>query len=193
MSVNFNPSVVLFSWGSLLLLLLALPWPWLGFVCLITLVFALAVAAPGLLGLLRRSRWLLAISLLMFGWLTPGMPVPWLPGATLDGLQQAAEQLSRLLASIAMVALLLVALDKRRLLEACYGLLAPLQAAGVDVERWVLRLALTLRGLETSAVDDSDGSRAIVLSRAPLQLIDYALLLALTMAMAFIFLGVRLL
>ena len=191
MSVKFNPSVVLFSWGSVLLLLLALPWPWLGFVCLITLGFALTVAAPGLFRLLRRSRWLLAVSLLMFGWLTPGMPVSWLPGATLDGLQQAAEQLSRLLASIAMVALLLVALDKRRLLEACFGLLAPLQAAGVDVERWVLRLALTLRGLDSSAIDDFGGSHSIVLSQEPLQPIDYTLLLALTMA--FIFVGVRLL
>lgn len=190
-SVLFNPSVVLISWGSVLLLFLALPWPWVGIACVLTLMLALAVSAPGLRRLLRRSRWLLIASLLMFGWMTPGMPVPWLPGATLDGLQQAMEQLSRLGASIAMVVLLLAALDKNRLPEACYGVLAPLRHAGIDVERWVLRLALTLRGLDSSAMEDASGSQVIYLSRVPLHTIDYVLMA--TLAVIFIILGVYLL
>lgn len=145
---RFNLSVLLLSWMVALLLLIALPWPGLVAVCAAVSLLAALIASTGFVRLLRRSRWLLLAVLLLFGWMTPGMPAPWLPGATLDGLQQATEQFSRLVISIAMVAMLLSRLDTTSLLAACHGLLRPLRILSVDVDRLVLRLALTLHQLD---------------------------------------------
>lgn len=176
--VRAHSSVLLFSACCVLLLILALPWPAVGWACLGTFVAATMYARAGLLRLLRRSRWLLLVSIVLFAWMTPGMPVPWLPGATQDGLQQAFEQTTRLIASIAMVAILLAGLDQSRLVAACYGLLAPLRVLGVDVERWVIRLALTLRGLEggDAGAANTGGEGQIRIRHETLHAIDYGLL-----------------
>lgn len=174
--VRAHSSVLLFSACCVLLLILALPWPVVGWACLGVLAVATFYARAGLLRLLCRSRWLLLTSILLFLWMTPGMPVPWLPGATQDGLQQALEQTARLVASIAMVAILLAALDTQQLVSACYGLLAPLRLLGIDVERWVIRLALTLKGLEVTQGDDGDAEGRIAIRHEMLHATDYGLL-----------------
>lgn len=146
------------------------------------LAAALFYSTTTLLRLLRRSRWLLLATLLLFVWMTPGMPVPWLPGATNDGLQQALEQVTRLIASIAIVTILLATLDKSQLTAACYGLLVPLRFSGIDVERWVLRLALTLQGLDTTyqtdkGTDSDIGQvRPITIPSESLHAVDYGVL-----------------
>jgi energy-coupling factor transporter transmembrane protein EcfT len=157
---RFNSSVLLLSWMIALLSLIALPWPAAGLACVLLSLLAIIVSSPVFRRLVKRSRWLLLAVLLMFGWMTPGMPVPWVPGATMDGLLQAAEQLSRLLISLAMVAILLSRLDTASLLAACYGLLRPLRVLKVDVERLVLRLALTLHQLDKH---DAPGSLPTVI------------------------------
>ena len=174
--LRFHSSVLLFSACCVLLLILALPWPAVGWACLLVLGFAAFLARAGLLRLLRRSRWLLLATIFLFAWMTTGMPMSWLPGATRDGLQTAVEQISRLLASIALVAILLMALDGRHLIAACYGLLAPLRRLGVDVERWVIRLSLTLQGLEGErpAADSKDAP--IEIPHESLRAVDYVLL-----------------
>lgn len=93
----------------------------------------------------------------------------------MDGLLQAAEQLSRLLISLAMVAILLSRLDTASLLAACYGLLRPLRVLKVDVERLVLRLALTLHQLDKH---DAPGSlpSVICLQQQHVRLPDLILL-----------------
>lgn len=172
---RFNSSVLLLSWMVLLLLLIALPWPRLVAVCATASLLAVLMAPTVFRRLLRRSRWLLLAVLLMFGWMTPGMPVPWLPGATLDGLQQAMEQFSRLVISIAMVAMLLSRLDAVSLLTACHGLLRPLRLLGVDVDRLVLRLALTLHQLDKQD-SSTEAPTVIYLARQSIRLPDVLLL-----------------
>jgi energy-coupling factor transporter transmembrane protein EcfT len=111
------------------------------------------------------------------------MPVTWLPGATGDGLQQAGEQLARLLVSIAMVSVLLSRLDQTSLLTGCYGLVLPLNRLGVNVERVVLRLALTLRRLELS-FDLDAAPQVFYLPRETLRLPDIVLLGLLILVLA---------
>lgn len=172
---RFNSSVLLLSWMVALLLLIALPWKSLIAVCVGISLLAVSIAPAVFRRLLRRSRWLLLAVLLLFGWMTPGMPVPWLPGATLDGLQQAMEQFSRLVISIAMVAMLLSRLDTVSLLTACHGLLHPLRLFGIDVDRLVLRLALTLHQLDKQ--DSSTETPAVIcLARQGIRLPDVLLL-----------------
>lgn len=172
---RFNSSVLLLSWMIALLSLIALPWPGVGLACVLLSLLAIVVSLPVFRRLVKRSRWLLLAVLLMFGWMTPGMPVPWVPGATMDGLLQAAEQLSRLLISLTMVAILLSRLDTTSLLAACYGLLRPLRVLKLDVERLVLRLALTLHQLDQH---DAPGSlpTVICLQQQHVRLPDLVLL-----------------
>lgn len=150
----FNPASLVAAWCLSLIALLALPWPFLMLGAGAVLALVTWLAAASLWHLLRRSRWLLLAVALMFGWMTPGMPTI-LPGATDEGLRLAAEQLARLLTSIAMVALLLRLLDPSALMSGLHRLMRPLAWFGVNVDRMVLRLALTLRYLD--AAPDAKG------------------------------------
>ena len=172
---RFNASVILFAWMLVLLRVIALPWPMIGLASATFFLLASLVSGRVLYGLLRRSRWIILAILVLFGWMTPGMPLTWLPGATSDGLQQAGEQLARLLVSIAMVSVLLSRLDQTSLLTGCYGLVAPLSWLGVDVDRLVMRLALTLRRLELSSELDP-APQVFYLPRETLRLADFVLL-----------------
>ncbi|MCX7155930.1 MAG: hypothetical protein NTW45_05755 [Rhodocyclales bacterium] len=111
---------------------------------------ALIAASSHLRLLLRRSRWLLLTMLVMFGWLTPGTPVPLIPGATQEGLLLAADNLARLLAALSTVALILKALSPPELVAGIRSLLAPLALLKISRDRIAVRLALTLNEVEAS-------------------------------------------
>ncbi|MDP2825445.1 MAG: CbiQ family ECF transporter T component [Sulfuritalea sp.] len=115
----------------------------LGIVALIAATFHLRL-------LLRRSRWLLLTMLVMFGWLTPGTPLPVILGATQEGLLLAAENSARLLVAISIVALILKALSPTELVAGMRSLLAPLALLRISRDRIAVRLALTLEEVEAS-------------------------------------------
>ena len=119
---------------------------------------ALVAATSHLRLLLRRSRWLLLTMLVMFGWLTPGTPLPNIPGASQEGLLLAAENLARLLIALATVALLLKALPPPKLVAGMRSLLAPLVLLKISRDRIAVRLALTLNEVEASRRGERDGS-----------------------------------
>ncbi|MDP2136124.1 MAG: hypothetical protein Q8J99_21190 [Sulfuritalea sp.] len=114
------------------------------------MLLALLAAGAHLSLLVRRSRWLLLTMLIMFGWLTPGTPLPGLPGASQEGLLLAAENLSRLLVAIAIVALILRALPATALVTGLRTLLLPLALLGISRDRIAVRLALTLEEVEAA-------------------------------------------
>jgi len=117
---------------------------------------ALLAATSHLHLLLRRSRWLLLTMLVMFGWLTPGTPVPLIPGATQEGLLLAADNLARLLIALSIVALILKALSPPELVAGIRSLLAPLALLKISRDRIAVRLALTLNEVEASRNPVSD-------------------------------------
>lgn len=116
---------------------------------------ALILAAPHLRRLLRRSRWLLLTMLVMFGWLTPGTPLAYIPGASEEGLLFAAENLARLLIALSVVALLLKALAPAELVAGMRSALAPLALLKMPRDRIAVRLALTLNEVEASRAGGS--------------------------------------
>ena len=111
---------------------------------------ALVLARSHLLLLLRRSRWLLLAMLLMFGWMTPGTPLPGLPGASKEGLLLAADSIERLLIALATVAMILTALRPVALVAGMRSLLAPLALLNISRDRIAVRLALTMQEVEAS-------------------------------------------
>lgn len=117
-------------------------------VCLTLMLVARLFAGSHIALLVRRSRWLLLTLLLMFGWLTPGTPLPGLPGVSQEGLLLAAENLARLLVAIAIVALILRTLTVPALVAGLRALLLPLALLGISRDRIAVRLALTLEEVE---------------------------------------------
>lgn len=111
---------------------------------------ALIAADSDLRLLVRRSRWLILTMLVMFGWLTPGTPLPGIPGASQEGLQLAADNLARFLVALSTLAMLLKALDTPEMVAGLRSLLAPLALLGFSRDRIAVRLALTLQEVEAS-------------------------------------------
>lgn len=116
---------------------------------------ALVVATSHSRLLLRRSRWLLLTMLVMFGWLTPGTPLPVIPGASREGLLLAAENIARLLIALSVVALILKTLSASELVAGLRSLLAPLAVLKISRDRIAVRLALTLNEVEASRNSES--------------------------------------
>lgn len=122
---------------------------WLLLLVTLTLVLAArALAVSHLYRLLRRSRWLLLTLFVLFTWMTPGTPLPWLPGISREGLQLAAEHALRLVLALAALALVLRVLSPVALVTGIRSLLAPLVVFGLPRDRIAVRLALTLEEVE---------------------------------------------
>ena len=124
--------------------------------CVGLALVALIAATGDLRLLVRRSRWLLLTMLVMFGWLTPGTPLPGIPGASQEGLLLAADNIARLLIALATLALLLKALNPPELVAGLRSLLAPLALPGFSRDRIAVRLALTLHEVEASRNGESN-------------------------------------
>jgi energy-coupling factor transport system permease protein len=108
------------------------------------------------LQLLRRTRWIMLSLLLIYAYTTPGQPlldVPFSPSR--EGLGDGVLQLSRLLAALAGLAILLDRLHRQQLIAGLYTLFAPLQLIGVSRERVAVRLALTLHYAEVAMLRDT--------------------------------------
>jgi energy-coupling factor transport system permease protein len=126
--------------------------------CLGLTLAALIAATADLRLLLRRSRWLLLTMLVMFGWLTPGTPLPGIPGASQEGLLLAADNIARLLIALAALAMLLKALAPPDLVAGMRSLLAPIAMLGFSRDRIAVRLALTLQEVEASRTGQGEES-----------------------------------
>jgi hypothetical protein len=101
--------------------------------------------------LLRRTRWLMAVLLLTYAYTLPGNPVwpelDWMsPG--MEGLQQGALRVGRLVLLLAGLAMLLAYTSRPRLIYGLYVLARPLTWVGFDRRAFAVRLGLTLDYVE---------------------------------------------
>ena len=94
-----------------------------------------------------RLRWFLLSIVLVYGWLTPDVihsqqTSSWLPSS--QGVQFGLLRVYALVLIVTAVAYLLTMTSREQLLAAIYWLCAPLALIGVDRERLVVRLMLSL-------------------------------------------------
>jgi energy-coupling factor transporter transmembrane protein EcfT len=101
--------------------------------------------------LLRRTRWLMAVLLLTYGYALPGTPL-WPPlgwaSPSVEGLQQGALRAGRLGLMLAGLAVLLAYTSRPRLIYGLYALARPLTWLGFDRRAFAVRLGLTLDYVE---------------------------------------------
>lgn len=124
--------------------------------CVVLTLLALKLCAVQMLSLIRRTRWVLIVLLLIYAYTTPGSAVfsqfgTWSP--TWEGLSDGATQLARLLSVLAGLAILLTLLSQARLISGLYSLMYPLHWFGLSRERFAVRLALTLENAESAMRD----------------------------------------
>lgn len=101
--------------------------------------------------LLRRTRWLMAVLLLTYAYTLPGTPLwpslGW-AGPAVEGLQQGALRVGRLVLMLAGLAVLLAYTSRPRLIYGLYVLAGPLTWLGFDRRAFAVRLGLTLDYVE---------------------------------------------
>ncbi|MGD8498408.1 MAG: hypothetical protein PVG82_05850 [Chromatiales bacterium] len=125
----------------------------LGVAALVLLLYTSSGPAllTGLNTRLRRLKWLLLSILLIYGWLTPGLPI-WedLGGLspTRQGLTEGLLRALNLAVILAGVHWLLAQLDRESLIGGVYWIARPLGMVGLRPERLALRLVLTLEYLD---------------------------------------------
>jgi len=169
--------------GVLTLLVFLSRADWLGLLPVAVLLLVL-YAASGvaklrkLARMLQRLRYFYLAILLVFGLTTPGTPVADIPGLawlTVTGLGAGAERVVGLTLIVAAVHWLLETTTRDELAGGLYWLLQPLAWIGISVERFVLRLVLTLERIEQmldharrarGQVPDGGGARDTLVARA---------------------------
>jgi len=154
--VKFHPAAQILTWCLLVAIMQFLTLEILLVAAGVGLLFALLLSARKLMQLLRRTRWIMLSLLLIYAYSTPGQPLfdtPFSPSR--EGLSDGVLQLTRLLAALAGLAILLDRLHRQQLIAGLYTLFAPLQWMGVSRERVAVRLALTLHYAEVAMLRET--------------------------------------
>jgi len=148
-----HPTAVLCLWASIAVFIQTLPVPGLWFGVLVVTMMAAVAARSRFRKLARRIRVLCLVTLVLFACATPGVrmlpDVSWLP-LTWDGLGLGGEHAARLIAMVALVAMLLEWLSVDQLISALYHGLGGLSRFGMPVDRIAVRLSLVLGSMERS-------------------------------------------
>ena len=122
-----------------------------GLVCLLAAVLNL----PHFSQLIKRMRWLFVSLLLVYGYATPGEYLAFLPlnvAPSYEGLHLGLMQIAKLLIAVASLSALFASASKSQLMAGLWTLLSPLRLVGLNVERFTVRMLLTLHYVEQIAV-----------------------------------------
>lgn len=110
-----------------------------------------AMAGGHLRPLMRRMRWLILTVVVLYAFATPGEYLEGWPGdagLTRDGLIEGGEHLLRLLTMLSLLALVLEACPRSRLVAGLHGMALPLAWLGFDRDRAAIRLLMVLQYVE---------------------------------------------
>ena len=122
-----------------------------GLICLLAAVLNL----PHFSQLIKRMRWLFLSLLLVYAYATPGEYLAFLPSnvaPSFEGLHLGLMQIAKLLIAVASLSALFASTNKSQLMAGLWTLLSPLRLVGLNVERFTVRMLLTLHYVEQMAV-----------------------------------------
>ena len=122
-----------------------------GLICLLAAVLNL----QHFFQLIKRMRWLFVSLLLVYAYATPGEYLAFLPlnvAPSFEGLHLGLMQIAKLLIAVASLSALFASASKSQLMAGLWTLLSPLRLVGLNVERFTVRMLLTLHYVEKMAV-----------------------------------------
>lgn len=151
--MKFHPAAQILAWCLLVAAMQMLTLTALLAAAVPVLLSALALSKHKFIQLLRRTRWIMLSLLLVYAYSTPGEPL--LDALNMfspsrEGVADGVLQLTRLLAALAGLAILLDRLHRQSLIAGLYTLFAPLRWSGLSRDRVAVRLALTLHYAEVA-------------------------------------------
>jgi len=160
--LKLHPTTLILAWIVFALVLSAI-----GFTTMMvaSVVVASLIAINGVARcwqLVRRTRILILVLLLVYVFATPGVPLfsGWdQANPTWEGLQAGTAQAWRLLLLVSALAVLLRYLSRQQLLAGIYVLILPLKPLGVPVAKFAVRLCLTLQYAESASPTESLSAR----------------------------------
>ena len=158
--MQFHPAAQILTWCLLVAAMQILPFGILLAPAGLVLLCAFVISRHKFIQLLRRTRWVMLSLLLIYAYSTPGQALSEALGMfspSREGLADGMLQLTRLLAALAGLAILLDRLHRQQLIAGLYTLFAPLQWLGLSRERLAVRLALTLHYAEVAMLRSTGG------------------------------------
>ncbi len=152
---KMHPLIKILNFILILALMNYLNGRWLGALSGLIVIMAMTVQLKVFFNIIKRMRWLFMSILLIYAFTTPGEYVQNVPigfSPTIEGIELGLLQLMRLLVALAALTLLYADSTKEQLILGLYLLLKPLSYLGLDVERFAVRLSLTLQYVEDFAM-----------------------------------------
>jgi energy-coupling factor transport system permease protein len=150
-----HPFVKIACFFFLLLLLQYLSASSIAVLCGLICLLATVLNLPHFSQLIKRMRWLFLSLLLVYGYATPGEYLAFLPlnvAPSFEGLHLGLMQIAKLLIAVASLSALFASASKSQLMAGLWTLLSPLRLVGLNVERFTVRMLLTLHYVEQIAV-----------------------------------------
>jgi energy-coupling factor transport system permease protein len=150
-----HPFVKIACFFFLLLLLQYISAPSIAVLCGLICLLAAVLNLPHFSQLIKRMRWLFVSLLLVYAYATPGEYLAFLPlnvAPSYEGLRMGLMQIAKLLIAVASLSALFASASKSQLMDGLWTLLAPLRLMGLNVERFTVRMLLTLHYVEQMAV-----------------------------------------
>jgi len=139
-------------WFLLLLSLVQLiKTPYLWVLCGTVCVLAVFYSKQYFMRIIKRMKWFFISMLIIYAFITPGELLPQFPiqiAPTYEGLNLGLVQISKLLMTLALLSILFSSTTKEAMMYGLYLLLKPLNTIGIQSERFILRLILTLDYVE---------------------------------------------
>ena len=150
-----HPFVKIACFFFLLLLLQYISAPSIAVLCGLICLLAAVLNLPHFSQLIKRMRWLFVSLLLVYAYATPGEYLAFLPlnvAPSYEGLRMGLMQIAMLLIAVASLSALFASASKSQLMAGLWTLLSPLRLVGLNVERFTVRMLLTLHYVEQMAV-----------------------------------------
>ncbi len=117
-------------------------------------VLAATLHLQSFLHTIKRMRWLFFSVLIIYAFATPGQLIPNIPvnfSPTFEGVEQGLLQIVKLSIAVGALSLLYATSSKEQLILGLYMLLKPLKYLGLNIEKFAVRLFLTLEYVENLA------------------------------------------
>lgn len=118
---------------------------------IVVCVFAMSLQLRSFVRVVMRMRWLFISILIIYGFGTPGELIPPFPldlAPTFDGLQLGLLHIEKITIALATLHILFITGSKQDLILGLYLLLSPLKYIGLNIEKFTVRLFLTLEYVE---------------------------------------------
>ena len=150
-----HPFVKIACFFFLLLLLQYLSATSIAVLCGLICLLAAVLNLQHFFQLIKRMRWLFVSLLLVYAYATPGEYLAFLPSnvaPSFEGLHLGLMQIAKLLIAVASLSALFASTNKSQLMAGLWTLLSPLRLVGLNVERFTVRMLLTLHYVEQMAV-----------------------------------------